>query len=295
MSIWYKVKWIQPLFDAFNQRFPGRGKASDGSIGDFEHTKTKSGHNPDDTAGSKPEREDADSKPEVRAADVTSALPGVSMWDVVQAVLLGPRDELDRLIYIICNGYIWQKANGWRMEKYYGDDQHFGHAHFSGDPASDEDGRPWTAVLNFGQLEPAYMEDEDAMGASYPPIEIKQYDADARVAVTSLSIAPVEGGTADPRPAWLNVGNDTFGEIYALRVWYSTGDGNFAPLEAGSNKSGNFVLKSGERLSVSLPVGTSILTIQRLAVKAGKAVPVDKDNVAYLGNLTCSIERGPVK
>lgn len=157
---WVKVKWLPPLFAAFDTIAPGRGKASDGTIGDVTHQAETSGHNPDDTPGVSAERSDPDSIPEVRAGDVTSDLrvPGLTMYQVVRNVLFTPRDR-DRLIYIICDGWIWRKANGWSREKYSGSDQHFGHAHFSGDPASDEDGAPWTSILSMG----ADMEQSDPL------------------------------------------------------------------------------------------------------------------------------------
>lgn len=152
MVIWYKVKWIDPLFAAFNQVFPNRGKASDGTIGDLEHAQGTSGHNPDDTPGVSAERSDSDTKPEVRAADVTSTLNdprGVTMQQVINKILVTPTD-LVRLIYIIYNRKIWKKSNGWREEPYTGSDPHTGHAHLSGDPAYDEDGSPWQSILSFG-------------------------------------------------------------------------------------------------------------------------------------------------
>jgi hypothetical protein len=145
MVVWYKVKWIDPLFAAFNARWPNRNHAQDGTIGDLAHMQGVSGHNPDDTPGVQAERQDADTKPEVRAADVDAR--GVDMEWAVQAVLHGPAAELDRLIYIIFNRRIWRKANGWRQETYTGTDPHDTHAHFSGDPASDEDARPWTSLV----------------------------------------------------------------------------------------------------------------------------------------------------
>lgn len=152
--MWYKVKWIDPLFAAFNTVFPQRTKASDGSIGDLIHSEEVSGHNPDDTYGVQAERTDADSIPEVRAADVTSDLRdsrGIKMYDVVQRMLLPVfRVELNRLIYIICDGWIWRKRTGWVREVHLGSDKHYGHAHFSGDPESDEDSSPWNSILSIG-------------------------------------------------------------------------------------------------------------------------------------------------
>lgn len=160
MSVWYKVAWIPPLFDAFNRVWPGRGHAQDGTIGDLAHASGTSGHNPDDTPGVQAERQDADSKPEVRAADVDCA--GVNMDAAVAAVLATPRDR-DRLIYIIWNRHIWRASNGWQREAYGGADPHDRHAHFSGDPASDEDGAPWHSILSMG----ADMEQTDPLIAPW--------------------------------------------------------------------------------------------------------------------------------
>jgi hypothetical protein len=149
---WVAVAWIRPLFAAVNGLAPNRAHGQDGTIGDAAHQAETSGHNPDDTPGVSAERQDADTIPEVRAADVDADLrqPGLSMEDIVQAVLHGPAAELNRLIYIIYNRRIWRKSNGWRQETYTGSDPHDRHAHFSGDPASDDDARPWTSIENLG-------------------------------------------------------------------------------------------------------------------------------------------------
>lgn len=142
MTKWVLVSWGKTLFEAFNRLSPSRAKNSDGSIGDKAHQAAKSGHNPDDTPGSKPEREDTDSLAEVRAVDIT-AFPG--MEAAVQSILRSP--EKDALIYIIYRRRIWQKANGWKEEAYHGDDPHDGHAHFSGDPRFDNAAVTWNSVL----------------------------------------------------------------------------------------------------------------------------------------------------
>jgi hypothetical protein len=119
-------------------------------------------------------------------------------------------------------------------------------------------------------------EDEDDMGASFGPIEIKQNDT------TSLTLPPVQAGLADPREAWVNFCNDTNGADYGLRVWYTTGDGVFSALSGPGWANGVKTLKSGVRESVQLPRGTCGLTISRTI-----AVP-------YTGHLTLAIERGKV-
>jgi hypothetical protein len=144
---WVKVKWIPPLFAAFDTMWPNRTRAQDGTIGDTAHQGSVSGHNPDDTPGSRPERTDADSKAEVRAADVDAR--GVPMQQVIDGILADPA-ERRRFIYIIFDGSTWRAADGWRRKVYTGSDQHRTHAHFSGHPDSDEDGRPFTTILNSG-------------------------------------------------------------------------------------------------------------------------------------------------
>lgn len=149
---WIKAKWIDAFFAALNRRFPERDRTTDGTIGDPKHATGASGHNPDDTPGVKAERQDADTKQEVRAADVDADLrdpSGITMQDVVNAVLRTPADR-DRLIYIIFNGWIWRASGGWRREAYSGSDKHTKHAHFSGHPDADENGAPWTSILNLG-------------------------------------------------------------------------------------------------------------------------------------------------
>lgn len=143
---WVKVKWIPRLFAAFDALWPNRNHAQDGTIGDTAHQSSPSGHNPDDTPGSRPEREDADNIPEVRAADVDAR--GVNMQAVIDAIVADP-NERKRFIYIIFNGYIWSASNNWRKAKYNGDDQHTTHGHFSGDPNYDEDARPFAFAQNY--------------------------------------------------------------------------------------------------------------------------------------------------
>jgi len=144
------TKSLARLRSDFNARFPGRDKTTDGWIGDWEHQQHTSGHNPDDTAGSLSEYTDADTIPEVRAIDVDKDLRDtkITMPMVIAGILKTPND-LKRLKYIIHNATIWTKSNGWVPKEYTGTNDHTEHAHFSGDPAYDEDTTAWS-VLTIG-------------------------------------------------------------------------------------------------------------------------------------------------
>lgn len=139
---------------------------------------------------------------------------------------------------------------------------------------------PWDVFMQMvagvnpspGPLPPWLDEGED-MGASFGPIEILPD-------TTSLCIPPVEAGAADPRPAWFNVCNDTFGAPYGLRVFVSSGDQKWQPLSG----AGVILVQSGERISVQLPRNTACITVKRQP----NGGPV------YAGPLTCCIERGAV-
>jgi hypothetical protein len=160
------TKSLARLRADFNTRFPTRDKASDGWIGDYRHQQGTSGHNPDDTKGSKAEYSDPDAKAEVRAIDVDKDFreSGASMQDIVDAVLRTPADR-NRLRYIIFNRRIWSASNGWKASAYHGSNPHDKHAHFSGDPADDENDKPWQSVLNYRRpAQPAQNEEEDLNG-----------------------------------------------------------------------------------------------------------------------------------
>ena len=144
------TKALTRLRGDFNARFPTRDKGTDGWIGDEAHQEHVSGHNPDDTEGSKSEYTDADTKAEVRAIDVDKDLRDavVSMQAVINLILKTTND-LKRLKYIIFNRQIWSKSNNWVVREYTGTNGHTEHAHFSGDPAYDEDASAWS-VLTIG-------------------------------------------------------------------------------------------------------------------------------------------------
>ncbi len=149
MASWTLVPCLVALRTEFDRIAPGRDRSSDGSIGDQAHRERTSSHNVDDGPGqgSTPS-EDADSRPEVHAADVTANLrtPGWTMQRAVDIIVDRHRRRVDnRLKNIIYNGKIYSRSWGWLEKDYTGDNQHKKHAHFESlyTDAAEQDTSPW--------------------------------------------------------------------------------------------------------------------------------------------------------
>ena len=134
MANWELTKGLQNLRAQVNAAFPDRDRTSDGTIGDAAHQAETSGHNPDDTPGSRPEwNGDDDANAEVRAWDMDSDLrfPGVTAQDVVDHIRDLPNLS-SVLRYMIYNRRIYRASTGWAPEEYTGPSPHTEHIHFSG-------------------------------------------------------------------------------------------------------------------------------------------------------------------
>ncbi|MEU7771217.1 hypothetical protein AB0C44_07815 [Micromonospora taraxaci] len=130
-------------------------------IGDTAHKARASDHNEDDTAGSKAAQSDPDGRPEHRAIDIMVRGPfSKAAADALVARLVADPKARARLFYIIWNGYIWSRSNGWKKTRYTGSDQHTDHVHVSGWAADDESTASWPAVA--GQKAPTSIT-EDGM------------------------------------------------------------------------------------------------------------------------------------
>lgn len=139
-----RARNMQSLTDDIEARHPG---VVIYGIGNKDHQQHASGHNEDDTPGSKPEQTDADDDPEHRAIDVMLG-PSLSRSEAQQLVddLLADPAALARLLYVIFDGYIWSAAYGWVRRPYTGKDKHTGHIHISGEADDDENAASWPAV-----------------------------------------------------------------------------------------------------------------------------------------------------
>jgi hypothetical protein len=109
--------------------------------GDAAHKTRPSGHNADDTPGSKPETNDADSIPEIRAGDFRLPLNApFSTEQVVQLLVQGCRaGRIKWIRYIIFNRRIWSKSTGWTTRQYTGSNTHEGHFHVSCEPETEHE------------------------------------------------------------------------------------------------------------------------------------------------------------
>jgi hypothetical protein len=290
---WRVAASLNQLLNQLNARAPGRSKASDGAIGDAAH-----------------QSEACSSQHNsccvrylgiwiVRARDFThDPAGGADMGEWTEA---WRRSRDPRVRYIIFNRRITGPSHtdafgNWVWVHYDGDSPHEEHAHVSvTDSQAQYDNTARWAEPGLHALGTPDEED-DTMGASFGPITIE-------AATTSLCIPPVAAGAADPRDAWLRIGNDTGGKPgqtvappYALRIVTSDGTG-WKPI----TPAGPLVkLDSGVPVSWQLPPKATIISIIRAAIGPdGKVldptqVQPDGAPVPYAGPLTCCIERGPV-
>jgi hypothetical protein len=133
--------------------------------------------------------------------------------------------------------------------------------------------------------------EDDDMGAYLGPFLLP-------VDKTSHTITPVQGGAANPRRVWLNVGADLYGEKACLRVWVSNGDGVFRVLKGSKDDSGFVILDSGKLFSVELEKGVRVISFARWSLTfAGDPVEPSGNGVGpqpYAGSISVGYECGPV-
>lgn len=133
MTAWRNTPAALSLLAEFNEAFPSRDRASDGTVGDLAHQGSASDHNPDET-GNTGGVEDADNLNETHAVDIDKDLrrAGWTMERCVSIILARCRSGAERrLRYIIFRRRIWSASNNWRQEAYRGANPHDKHAHFS--------------------------------------------------------------------------------------------------------------------------------------------------------------------
>jgi hypothetical protein len=121
VSTWHLAPSLKALFAEVNRLAPRRSTRSDGSVGDANHKKRKSDHNPDPSAGNI-----------VRAIDVTHDPKGGLDCNALARTLRTRRDP--RINYVIFNRKIMfstDDGSPWRWRTYTGKNPHEKHLHVS--------------------------------------------------------------------------------------------------------------------------------------------------------------------
>jgi len=113
---WRVAYSLLVLRDQIDDLYPGRSKASDGTIGDAAHQAEQSDHNPDANGV-------------VRALDIThDPLHGCDIDKLSDALCMA---QDNRVNYIIANRLITGPNYGWIWDSYDGADPHTNHIHIS--------------------------------------------------------------------------------------------------------------------------------------------------------------------
>ncbi|MEU6204601.1 hypothetical protein ABZ814_13550 [Micromonospora musae] len=125
MANWYVAPSLAVLRAEINARWPGRDRASDGSIGDAAHQASRSDHNPN-------------GRDSVNAIDIDK--DGIDVAAVIAAVQRHPSTH-----YWIYNRQIADRDDGWRRRPYTGSNPHDKHLHVSirQTRTAEQDRRPW--------------------------------------------------------------------------------------------------------------------------------------------------------
>lgn len=140
---WRLAKSLDTLRSQINAQYPGRNKASDGTVGDAAHASRSSDHNPwvkDGATGV------------VTACDLTHDPANGFDAGVYANLLVASRDP--RIKYIIWNRQIVSsETSPWQWRKYTGSNPHNKHVHISVKPTKSlyDDVRPWAMA---GGVEP---------------------------------------------------------------------------------------------------------------------------------------------
>lgn len=130
---WRVARSLEVLLQEVNAKWPNRSKASDGSIGNAEHSARESDHNPDDDGV-------------VCARDFTNDPEHGLVSRKLAEALIASRDA--RIKYIISNREICSGSAGpspWIWRKYTGANAHEHHMHISvkADAAHYDSIAPW--------------------------------------------------------------------------------------------------------------------------------------------------------
>lgn len=119
-DLWFSAPSLKILLNEVDTLWPNRSRASDGTIGDYAHSQSKSEHNPVKHRFG-PE---FGTKGSVHALDITTK--DIDAQRVLDAVI-GDK----RVWYVIHMGKIWSKTYDWAERQYTGSNPHATHIHVS--------------------------------------------------------------------------------------------------------------------------------------------------------------------
>lgn len=146
---WRLAISLETLRAEVNEMAPNRSKRSDGTLGDPDHADRDSRHNPNQFDV-------------VTALDLThDPAAGCDIHGLARGVARDPHPEL---AYIISDGEVAKRRNGFRWERYYGDNQHRLHAHFAVGIGPDSDPMPpYDSMVSWFQQEADNVTPEDIL------------------------------------------------------------------------------------------------------------------------------------
>jgi hypothetical protein len=223
VAAWKLTDGLQNLRRQVDTVFPDRDRATDGTLGDTAHQARTSGHNRDDTPGSRPAWDgDADATPEVRAWDMDADLRGgVTGQQLVDHIRDLPGLS-SVLRYIIFNRKIYHSRDGFAPAAYTGSNAHTAHVHFEG---------AWTQVADNNTTFDYHLEDL---------VALTDADKDWFRALFERTAQPDNGGVTS------KIGRDALDQGIPNGV-----TGVKAPAWAVLRDLGVAVLAVGERVGVS--------------------------------------------
>lgn len=131
---WYLAPSLAQLRTEINTRWPGRDRASDGTIGDRRHQLSRSDHNENERGS-------------VNAADFDE--DGIDFDEVFAAIKRHPSAR-----YVIYERKLYHRDRGWVAEDYDGDSPHDKHFHLSIDQTrkAEQDRRSWGLLTTAGGI-----------------------------------------------------------------------------------------------------------------------------------------------
>jgi hypothetical protein len=132
--MWVLTAGLQNLRAQINEWAPDRDHTSDGTIGDAAHQAETSGHNPDDTPGSRPAWDgDPDNLPEVRAFDCDIDFRNGATAQQLVDHLRGLPGLSSVIRYMIYNRKMYHERDGFNPTPYSNSSSpHTEHIHFEG-------------------------------------------------------------------------------------------------------------------------------------------------------------------